>query len=129
MLKLPMSFVAAGALALALGGCASTRPAAPNVAVMPAKGKSYEAFQRDDDYCQAAAQRQVGIVDARGGAATFTGAECFDWAGGVTGDGYAIQGNILAGPEVVEAMHAALIQRAEVIAKLADVAAKREMRA
>jgi len=48
--------------------------------------------------------RQVGVVDAAGRAATFTGTECFDWAGGVHGDGYAIQGNILVGPEVVDAM-------------------------
>jgi uncharacterized Ntn-hydrolase superfamily protein len=50
--------------------------------------------------------RQVGIVDVDGGAATHTGRSCFDWAGGVTGEGYAIQGNILAGSEVVEAMEA-----------------------
>jgi uncharacterized Ntn-hydrolase superfamily protein len=49
-------------------------------------------------------QRQAGIVDAAGRAATFTGNECNAWAGGVTGDGYAIQGNILTGPEVVAAM-------------------------
>lgn len=48
--------------------------------------------------------RQVGIVDVEGNAATHTGRECFDWAGGRTGPGYAIQGNILTGPEVVEAM-------------------------
>ncbi|MDB5643984.1 MAG: hypothetical protein JWN07_3301 [Hyphomicrobiales bacterium] len=60
MLKLSTSLVAAGALSLALAGCASTGPAVPNVAVMPAKGKSYEAFQRDDAYCQANAQRAVG---------------------------------------------------------------------
>ncbi len=51
--------------------------------------------------------RQVGIVDLDGNAATHTGSACLDWAGGVTGDGYAIQGNILAGEEVVEAMQAA----------------------
>jgi len=49
-------------------------------------------------------QRQAGIVDEAGGAATFTGEECLDWAGGITGPGYAIQGNILAGPQVVAAM-------------------------
>jgi uncharacterized Ntn-hydrolase superfamily protein len=48
--------------------------------------------------------RQVGIVDVDGGAATHTGNACLDWAGGETGDGYAIQGNILVGSEVVEAM-------------------------
>src|SRR6266508_450930 len=42
------------------------------------------------------AQRQLGVVDAHGGAATFTGSECHDWAGGRTGDGFAAQGNILS---------------------------------
>jgi uncharacterized Ntn-hydrolase superfamily protein len=51
-------------------------------------------------------QRQVGIIDAQGGTATSTGEDCFDWAGGRTGMGYACQGNIVAGPEVVEAMAA-----------------------
>jgi uncharacterized Ntn-hydrolase superfamily protein len=48
--------------------------------------------------------RQVGAVDARGRAATFTGSECFEWAGGVTGENFAAQGNILVGGETVEAM-------------------------
>ncbi|MEX2458242.1 MAG: DUF1028 domain-containing protein [Actinomycetota bacterium] len=48
--------------------------------------------------------RQVGMVDAAGRAATFTGASCMDWAGGRSGDGFAAQGNILVGPEVVDAM-------------------------
>jgi uncharacterized Ntn-hydrolase superfamily protein len=52
-------------------------------------------------------QRQVGVVDRHGGAATYTGDGCHPWAGGRTGDGYAIQGNILVGPEVVTAMEAA----------------------
>lgn len=51
--------------------------------------------------------RQAGVVDAQGNAATHTGTECFDWAGGITGEGVAIQGNILAGPQVVEAMKTA----------------------
>ena len=49
-------------------------------------------------------QRQLGIVDARGGAATYTGSECHDWAGGRTGDGYTAQGNILVSPETVDAL-------------------------
>lgn len=48
--------------------------------------------------------RQVGLVDAKGHAATFTGSGCFPWAGGVTGKGYAIQGNILVSSKVVPAM-------------------------
>jgi len=51
-----------------------------------------------------AGQRQVGLVDARGRAAAFTGKECFDWAGHVVGKGYAIQGNILAGEDVIKSM-------------------------
>lgn len=52
-------------------------------------------------------QRQVGVVDSSGRAATYTGRQCFDWAGGVTGDGFCCQGNILVGPQVVDAMKAA----------------------
>lgn len=48
--------------------------------------------------------RQVGIVDVDGDAASHTGRECLDWAGGRTDHDVAIQGNILTGPEVVEAM-------------------------
>jgi uncharacterized Ntn-hydrolase superfamily protein len=50
------------------------------------------------------ALRQVGVVDRNGRPATFTGEHCFDWAGGLTGEHFAIQGNILAGPQVVQAM-------------------------
>src|SRR4051812_26527377 len=57
--------------------------------------------------------RQVGIVDVDGNAASHTGHACLHWAGSVTGDGYAIQGNILTGPEVVEAMEAAWLASPE----------------
>src|SRR3990170_5165708 len=53
--------------------------------------------------------RQVGIVDVEGQAASHTGPECLEWAGGGTGDGYAIQGNILTSEEVVLAMQAAYV--------------------
>ena len=58
-------------------------------------------------------ERQVGIVDSDGGAASHTGQACIEWAGGLTGDGYAIQGNCLAGSEVVEAMEAMWLAGAE----------------
>ena len=48
--------------------------------------------------------RQLGIVDAKGGSATFTGTECHDWAGGRTGPGYAAQGNILVSGATVDAI-------------------------
>lgn len=53
------------------------------------------------------ARRQLGIVDATGRAATYTGEGCMAWAGGRLGKHFAVQGNILAGPQVVEAMAAA----------------------
>jgi len=46
--------------------------------------------------------RQVGMVDARGHAASFTGAQCMDWAGGLVGEGFACQGNILVSAKTVE---------------------------
>jgi uncharacterized Ntn-hydrolase superfamily protein len=51
--------------------------------------------------------RQLGIVDDSGQAVAYTGRECFDWAGHVTGPGYCCQGNILAGEAVVQQMAAA----------------------
>jgi uncharacterized Ntn-hydrolase superfamily protein len=49
-------------------------------------------------------ERQVGVVDARGRSASFTGKGCLNWAGHRIGRNHACQGNILAGPEVVDAM-------------------------
>lgn len=65
------------------------------------------------------AQRQAGIVDGRGGAATFTGEDCLPWAGGVIGPGYAIQGNILTGADVVTEMERAFLD-SDPSAPLAD---------
>lgn len=51
-----------------------------------------------------ASQRQLGVVDRDGGSASFTGGDCFTWAGHRNGPGYAIQGNILTGEDVVADM-------------------------
>jgi uncharacterized Ntn-hydrolase superfamily protein len=59
------------------------------------------------------AEWQLGVVDGGGGSATYTGAECLDWAGGRAGQGYAIQGNILVGPQVVEDMERAWLASAD----------------
>ena len=53
------------------------------------------------------AHRQLGVVAGTGAGASYTGAECMPWAGGRTGEGYALQGNILAGEHVVDAIEAA----------------------
>jgi len=49
-------------------------------------------------------ERQLGVVDAKGGSASYTGSKCMEWAGHVVGEGFACQGNILFGSEVVHAM-------------------------
>jgi uncharacterized Ntn-hydrolase superfamily protein len=51
-------------------------------------------------------ERQVGIVDAQGGGASFTGPACHEWAGGRTGPGYAAQGNLLVSGATVDALAA-----------------------
>jgi uncharacterized Ntn-hydrolase superfamily protein len=52
--------------------------------------------------------RQVGVVDARGRAASYTGKKCMEWAGHVVGEGFTCQGNILLSPDVVHAMAKAM---------------------
>jgi len=53
--------------------------------------------------------RQVGLVDKNGDAATYTGQSCQKWAGGLTGDGFAIQGNILTDEDVIQRMNKTFI--------------------
>ncbi len=99
----------AGAGAVATQSYANTSFGPRGLELM-ASGLSAEAtlakLLEDDEERE---QRQVGLVDASGQAATFTGYKCFDWAGGLTGPGYAIQGNILAGEHVVGAMQRAFL--------------------
>lgn len=53
--------------------------------------------------------RQVGIVDQRGGVAAHTGSQCGDWAGHRVGTNFTVQGNILRGEEVIDAMADAFV--------------------
>ena len=48
--------------------------------------------------------RQIGVVDADGRTAAYTGAEDLSWAGHVMGDGFVAMGNVLAGKEVADAI-------------------------
>jgi uncharacterized Ntn-hydrolase superfamily protein len=48
--------------------------------------------------------RQLGVVDREGRAATYTGSQCLEWAGGMTGEGYAAQGNLLVSEDTVTAL-------------------------
>lgn len=57
--------------------------------------------------------RQLGLVDANGWAASWSGAGCTPWFGHVTGEGWAIQGNMLTGPDVLQAMRDAFLGNAD----------------
>jgi uncharacterized Ntn-hydrolase superfamily protein len=98
----PAAMAGAGAVATQAWSNAAFGPAG---VAMLAKGRS--AQETIDDLLagdEGREDRQVGVVDASGGAVSFTGSKCMDWAGGITGDGYAAQGNILVGVEVIDAM-------------------------
>lgn len=72
---------------------------------MLAAGKSAEeTLKALTDSDGKAATRQVGIIDAQGNTAIFHGKECTAWYGGKSGKNYACQGNLLTGPEVIDAM-------------------------
>ncbi|APH04918.1 DUF1028 domain-containing protein [Bacillus weihaiensis] len=63
-----------------------------------------EALQEVTKGDEKLSSRQVGFVDANGRSATFTGEECFEWAGGIAGENFACQGNILVDEKTVKAM-------------------------
>jgi uncharacterized Ntn-hydrolase superfamily protein len=69
------------------------------------KGMSPEQIQREFAAGDSSwTSRQLAIVDARGRVITWTGPKCGTWAGGEAGQGFAVQGNLLAGPAVVDEM-------------------------
>ena len=100
---------AAGVGAIATQSAANTTYKAAALAHLREGATAAETLQQLIDADEGRDDRQVGVVDSEGRAATFTGATCLEWAGGVTGDRYAIQGNILEGEEVVAAMESAFV--------------------
>jgi len=97
-------FAKAGVGAVATQSMANTAFGPDGLALMEKGYSAEEALQalvKDDPDRE---MRQVGLVDAKGGSASFTGKECYEWAGGITGPNYAAQGNILVGEDTVQAM-------------------------
>lgn len=94
----------AGAGAVATQSYANTSFGPRGLALMRDGASAQEALDRMLGEDDEPATRQVGAIDAGGIPATFTGEGCMGWAGGRTGPGYACQGNILVGPEVVDGM-------------------------
>ncbi|PLR91915.1 DUF1028 domain-containing protein [Bacillus sp. T33-2] len=97
-------FAKAGVGAVATQSYANTAYG-PQALELFAQGKSaaevLEIITKDDPDKE---MRQVGLIDASGNAASFTGTYCYDWAGGVTGENFAAQGNILIDENTVQAM-------------------------
>jgi uncharacterized Ntn-hydrolase superfamily protein len=93
--------------AIATQSYANPRYGPDGLALLRAGRSAQETIEALTAADEGRAERQVGIVDRRGNAATFTGAGCHGWAGGRTGDGYAAQGNILVSADTVDALAAA----------------------
>lgn len=94
----------AGVGAVATQSWANTEFGPGGLALMADGLAAEDALGRLLDEDDGREDRQVGVVDGAGRAATFTGAKCMGWAGGATGPGFAAQGNILVGEEVVTAL-------------------------
>ena len=94
----------AGVGAIATQALANTRYGPDGLALMREGASAREALDVVLAADQGRDDRQAGVVDASGRGATHTGQSCMPWAGGRTGPGYAVQGNILTGPDVVDAM-------------------------
>ena len=93
-----------GAGAVATQSYANPRYGPDGLALLRDGRSAQEAVDELTSADESRDERQVGIVDARGGAATFTGTGCHEWAGGRTGACYAAQGNILVSGETVDAL-------------------------
>jgi uncharacterized Ntn-hydrolase superfamily protein len=90
--------------AIATQSYANPRYGSDGLALLREGRKADEVVESLTAADEGRAHRQLGVVDARGGSATYTGEECHDWAGGRTGDCYAVQGNILVSGATVDAL-------------------------
>jgi uncharacterized Ntn-hydrolase superfamily protein len=97
-------FATAGVGAIATQSAANTAYGPKGLAMLKRSVSPKEALQRLIRSDKEAGSRQVGLVDARGRSASYTGKECMAWAGHLVGRHYACQGNILAGEEVIKSM-------------------------
>lgn len=94
----------ANAGAIATQSYANTSFGPQGLALLSAGLSAQETLDRLLASDEGREHRQVGVIDQSGGAATFTGKDCHAWAGGLIGNGYAVQGNILVSEETVKAI-------------------------
>lgn len=97
-------FVKAGVGAIATQAFANTTYGPRGLELLARKLSPAEVVKRLTSADKGRDQRQLGIVDAKGRSATYTGKQCIAWAGGIAGKNFAVQGNILTGEAVVKAM-------------------------
>jgi uncharacterized Ntn-hydrolase superfamily protein len=97
-------WAAAGVGAVATQSYANTTYGPDGLELLRSGSSPEEVVERLTSKDPEKEHRQLGLVDARGRAATFTGKRCIPWAGGRTGAGYAAQGNILVSEATVAAM-------------------------
>jgi len=90
--------------AIATQAYANPRYGPDGLALLREELSTEEVVQRLTSADDGRDHRQLGVVDREGRAASYTGSECLDWAGGRTGDCYAAQGNILVSAETVDAI-------------------------
>ena len=93
-----------GAGAVATQSYANPRYGPDGLALLRQGLSAEEVVARLTDADDGRDERQLGVVDAAGRGATYTGSACLDWAGGRTGAGYAAQGNILVSGDTVDAL-------------------------
>jgi uncharacterized Ntn-hydrolase superfamily protein len=93
-----------GVGAIATQAYANPRYGPEGLALLRRGLSSAEAVERLTQADEGRAHRQLGIVDGQGRAASYTGDECMEWAGGRSGEDYAAQGNILVSAETVDAL-------------------------
>jgi uncharacterized Ntn-hydrolase superfamily protein len=99
-----VSWAEPGAGAVATQAYANPRYGPDGLALLREGAAAEDVVRRLTEADDGREHRQLGIVDREGRSATFTGSECFDWAGGSIGPGYAAQGNILVSAATVDAL-------------------------
>ncbi|AQQ54435.1 DUF1028 domain-containing protein [Planococcus lenghuensis] len=121
-------FAKAGIGAIATQSWANLSYGTDGLALLEQGARPEEVIQQLTEKDEQAALRQAGIVDAQGRSATFTGEDCYDWAGGIARRNFAAQGNILVSEETVQAMAATFENTAGSLAErlLAALAAGEE---
>ena len=99
-----VSWAEAGVGAVATQAYANPRYGPDGLALLREGNRARAVIEKLTNEDEGSYDRQLGVVDSIGESATFTGKDCFEWAGGRTGPGYAAQGNILVSEATVDAL-------------------------